>query len=262
MFVVSKIAGFFAIPSNLIMLMGLFGALLLRTSFARAGRRLVIACLILLTFVGFSPIGNVLILPLEQRFPAWDASRGAPDGIVVLGGAVTPDVSLARNDVALNEAAERMTATVELARRYPNARIIFSGGDASIAYSGNEAEAALRLLERLGLPPGRVEAEDQSRNTVENAVFSKRLAAPKPGERWLLVTSAYHTPRAMGIFRTAGFLVEAYPVDWRTRGAQDALRPFPTLADGLRRTDTAVREWAGLVVYHLTGRSSELFPAP
>jgi uncharacterized SAM-binding protein YcdF (DUF218 family) len=262
MFVVSKIAGFFAIPSNLMILMGLFGALLLRTSLARAGRRLVIASLILLTFVGYSPIGNIPILPLEQRFPAWDDSRGAPDGIVVLGGAVTPDVALARNDVALNEAAERMTATVELARRYPNARIIFSGGDASIAYSGNEAEAALRLLERLGLAPGRVVAENQSRNTVENAVYSKRLASPKPGERWLLVTSAFHMPRAMGIFRTAGFLVEAYPVDWRTRGAQDALRPFPTLADGLGRTDTAVREWAGLVVYRLTGRLSELFPAP
>ena len=262
MFVVSKIAGFFAIPSNLIILMGIFGALLLRTSLARAGWRLVIASLVLLAIAGLSPIGNILILPLEQRFPAWDASRGAPDGIVVLGGAVTPDVAAARNDVALNEAAERMTATVELARRYPNARIIFSGGDGSIAYSGNESEAALRLFDRLGLAAGRVAVEDQSRNTFENAVFSKQMAAPKPGERWLLVTSAYHVPRAMGIFRMAGFPVEAYPVDWRTRGSQDALRPFPTLAEGLRRTDTAVREWAGLVVYWLSGRSSVLFPGP
>ncbi len=86
--------------------------------------------------------------------------RGAPDGIVVLGGAVTADVAAARNDVALNEAAERMTATVELARRYPNARIIFSGGDGSLVYGGNELDGALRLFERLGLPPGRVELED------------------------------------------------------------------------------------------------------
>ena len=262
MFVVSKIAGFFAIPSNLIILMGILGALLLRTSLARIGSRLVVASLVLLAIVGLSPIGNILILPLEERFPAWDASRGAPDGIVVLGGAVTPDVAAARNDVALNEAAERITATVELARRYPDARIIFSGGDGSIAYTGNESDAALLVFERLGLAAGRVAVEDQSRNTFENAVFSKRMAAPKPGERWLLVTSAYHVPRSMGIFRMAGFPVEAYPVDWRTRGAQDALRPFPTLADGLRRTDTAMREWAGLVVYRLTGRSSELFPGP
>jgi len=262
MFVVSKIAGFFAIPSNLIILMGIVGVLLLHTALARAARRLVIASLVLLAIAGLSPIGNILILPLEQRFPVWDASRGAPDGIVVLGGAVTADIAAARNDVALNEAAERMTATVELARRYPNARIIFSGGDGSIAYSGNESEAALRLFDRLGLATGRVTVEDQSRNTFENAVLSKQIAAPKPGERWLLVTSAYHVPRAMGIFRMAGFPVEAYPVDWRTRGAEDAVRPFPTLAEGLRRTDTAVREWAGLVVYWLSGRSSELFPGP
>jgi len=262
MFIVSKIAGFFAIPSNLIILMGILGALLLRSSWARVGGRLVIASLVLLAIAGLSPLGNILILPLEERFPAWDASRGTPDGIVVLGGAVTPDVAAARNDVALNEAAERMTATVELARRYPDARIIFSGGDAGIVVSGNESEAALRVFERLGLAAGRVTVEDQSRNTFENALFSKRIAAPKPGERWLLVTSAYHMPRSIGIFRAAGFVVEAYPVDWRTRGAQDALRPFSTLAEGLRRTDTAVREWAGLVVYRLSGRSSELFPGP
>jgi uncharacterized SAM-binding protein YcdF (DUF218 family) len=262
MFVVSKIAGFFAIPSNLMILMGIFGALLLRTSWARAGRRLAIASLVLLAIAGLSPIGNILILPLEQRFPAWDSSRGAPDGIVVLGGAITPDVAAIRNDAALNEAAERITATVELARRYPNARVIFSGGDGSLVHSGNESEAALRLFERLGVAAGRVVAEDRSRNTVENAVFSKQIASPKLGERWLLVTSAYHMPRAMGIFRMAGFPVEAYPVDWRTRGVEDALRPFPTLAEGLRRTDTAVREWAGLLVYWLTGRSSELFPGP
>jgi uncharacterized SAM-binding protein YcdF (DUF218 family) len=262
MYVLSKIAGFFVVPSNFIILIGLGGALLLWTRFASTGRRLMVTSVVLLAIAGLSPLGNVLIFPLEQRFPPWDASHGAPDGIVVLGGAVTADIAAVRNDVALNEAAERMTATVELARRYPNARIIFSGGDGSLVYAGNESDAALRLFERLGLAPGRVAVEDQSRNTFENALFSKRIAAPKTGERWLLVTSAYHLPRAMGMFRAAGFPVEPYPVDWRTRGVEDTWRPFPTLAEGLRRSDTAVREWAGLVIYWLSGRSSELFPGP
>jgi uncharacterized SAM-binding protein YcdF (DUF218 family) len=262
MYVLSKIAGFFVVPSNLILLVGIGGALLLRTRFARAGWRLTIASLVLLAIAGLSPLGNMLILPLEERFPAWDASGDAPDGLVVLGGAVTPDIAAARNDMALNEAAERMTATVELARRYPNARIIFSGGDGGLIYGGNESDAALRLFARLGLAADRVAVEDRSRNTFENALFSKRIAEPKAGERWLLVTSAYHLPRAMGMFRRVGFPVEPYPVDWRTRGLEDAWRPFPTLAEGLRRTDTAVREWAGLVIYWLSGRSSELFPGP
>jgi uncharacterized SAM-binding protein YcdF (DUF218 family) len=186
-----------------------------------------------------------------------------PEGIVVLGGAITPDVSAARNAVTLNEAAERVTVIAELAQRYPTARIIYSGGDGNLLQSGGtEAEVAVRLFETFGIPQERVMAEVRSRNTVENAIFSRDLANPKPGERWLLVTSAYHMPRAVGIFRKAGFQVEAYPVDWRTRGLQDALLPFATLGDGIRRTDTAAREWVGLVVYWLTGQSSELFPGP
>lgn len=262
LFVLSKILGFFGIPSNLMILFGIVGVLLLRTRFARAGGRVAIGSLVLLAIAGLSPAGNILILPLEQRFPAWDASRGGPDGIVVLGGALSPDVAAARNDVVLNEAAERMTAAAELALRYPNARIVFSGGEGNLIYGGNESESALWLFARLGVAAGRVVTEDKSRNTGENARFTKQIAVPKPGERWLLVTSAYHMPRAIGVFRKAGFAVEAYPVDWRTRGAGDALRPFMTLGDGLRRTDTAVREWTGLVVYWLTGRSSGLFPGP
>ena len=262
-FPLSKILGFFAIPSNLVISIGLLGLLLLPTRFARAGRALAFASLIVLAILGLSPIGNALIIPLEERFPRWDATRGAPDGIIVLGGAISPDVSSARDEVALNEAAERLTVAAELARRYPDARIVFSGGSGALIYDeGAEAPLALRLLESLGIPRARIALEDRSRNTVENAVLSKAIAQPKPGERWLLVTSAHHLPRAVGVFRKADFPVEAYPVDWRTRGADDALRPFATVGDGLRRSDTAVREWVGLAVYWLTGRSSELFPAP
>ena len=127
---------------------------------------------------------------------------------------------------------------------------------------GNEAEYALAMFESFGIARERLVAEDKSHNTVENARFSKALADPKPGERWLLVTSAYHMPRAIGIFRQAGFPVEAYPVDWRTRGAIDLMMPFDSLTGGLRRTDTAVREWVGLFAYWITGQSAALFPAP
>jgi len=262
-FILSKVLGFFAIPSNLVVSIGILGVLLLWTRFSGAGRRLTVGSLVVLAVLGLSPAGNALILPLEQRFPPWDAAEGAPDGIVVLGGAISPNVSAARNDVALNEAAERLTVVAELARRYPKARILFSGGNGSLIYDeATEAEFAARVLESLGVPYGRVQLEDRSRDTIENAVFSKAIVQPKPDERWLLVTSAYHMPRAVGVFRKAGFPVEPYPVDWRTRGWDDVFRPFATMGDGLRRGDTAVREWVGLLAYWLTGRSSELFPKP
>jgi uncharacterized SAM-binding protein YcdF (DUF218 family) len=259
-FVLSKLFGFFAIPSNLVILIGIGGLLLMPTRFARAGRWFAFTSLVVLAILGFSPVGNALIIPLENRFPPWDAKRGAPDGIIVLGGAING--AGPGDEVMLNEGAERLTVVPELARDYPNARILFSGGSSALIDDGDaEAKFALRLLESLGVARGRIILEDHSRNTVENALYSKAIVQPKPGERWLLVTSAYHMPRAIGVFRKAGFPVEPYPVDWRTRGVEDALYPFATMSEGLRQTDTAVHEWIGLAVYWLTGRSSEVFPA-
>jgi uncharacterized SAM-binding protein YcdF (DUF218 family) len=262
-FIASKIFGFFALPSNLLISIGIAGVLLLFTRFRRLASWLVVTSLVLIAVAGLSPLGNVLILPLEQRFPPWDPSRGPPNGIVVLGGAIVPDVSAARGVVALDDAAERITATAVLARRYPNARIIYTGGsNALLSEQIAEAPFAVRELEALGIAHDRITAEEQSRNTIENAVFSRLIAQPKPGERWLLVTSAFHMPRAIAAFRAAGFAVEAYPVDWRTRGPVDATRPFEALSDGLARTDTAVHEWTGLLAYRLGGRTKELFPSP
>jgi uncharacterized SAM-binding protein YcdF (DUF218 family) len=262
-FTLSKILGFFATPSNLLISIGVAGLVLLCTRFTRLASWLIVTSLVLLALAGLSPLGNAMILPLEQRFAPWDSSHGAPDGIVLLGGMITPEVSAARDTVALNEAAERITATAELARRYPHARIVMTGGSGALIFDeGIEAIFAVRQLEALGVAHDRITAEEQSRNTFENAVFSRRVANPKPGERWLLVTSASHMPRAMGVFRAVGFDVEAYPVDWRTRGPADMTRPFASLSEGLQRTDTAAHEWVGLLAYWMTGKTSALFPAP
>jgi uncharacterized SAM-binding protein YcdF (DUF218 family) len=262
-FVLSKTVGYLVLPSNLIMAIGLIGLILLFTRFRRLASWLVVTSLVLMAVVGYSPLGRILLLPLEQRFPPWDASRGAPDGIVVLGGAISPEISVARGNVALNGSAERLTVTVELARRYPNARIIFTGGTASLnPRAPLEAPLAVKEFEALGVAHERITAEEQSRNTIENAVFSHLLANPKPGERWLLVTSASHMPRAIGAFRAAGFPVEAYPVSWHTTGRRDAADLFGSFTEGLEMTDYAVREWLGLAAYWLTGKTPDLFPAP
>lgn len=262
-FAASKMFGFFIVPSNGMIVIGLLGLLLLMTRFTRLASWLIITSVVLIAVAGLSPLGNALILPLEQRFPPWDSSRGPPDGIVVLGGAISPDVSAARGSTSLNENAERITAAAELARRYPNARIIYSGGSNTLIFAeGIEAAYAVRQLEALGVDHDRITAEEQSRNTIENAAFSRLIADPKPGERWLLVTSAAHMPRAMAAFRAVHFSVEAYPVDWRTSGPIDATRPFSSLSDGLGQTDTAMHEWAGLVAYWISGKTTTLFPAP
>ncbi len=260
-FPAAKILGFFVLPSNFILALGAVGALLLLTRRARLGRRLMVASVVLFGVAGLSPLGNLLMLPLEQRFPPWEQRGGAPDGIIVLGGTINPEVSAARSTAALNEASERLVAAAQLARQFPDARLIFSGGNGNLLLREG-ADFALGVLESLGLPRARLTLEDRSRNTIENAAFTKQIAAPKPGERWLLVTSAYHMPRAIGVFRQVGFFVEAYPVDFRTRGAIDWVPPFARAGEGLVRTDTAAREWIGLLAHWVSGHSSALFPGP
>jgi uncharacterized SAM-binding protein YcdF (DUF218 family) len=262
-FFLSKTLGTMLLPVNFLIGAGVLGAVLLPTRRAVLGRKLLAISVLLLALFGFSPIGKLLILPLEQRFPRWDASRGVPDGIVVLGGAIDPDLSAARGRAVFTHSADRIVATAMLARQYPNARIVFSGGSANLLFddSAKEADYALSVLEDLGVAKERLTAERRSRNTIENAEFVKAVANPKPGERWLLVTSAFHMPRSIGLFRKAGFAVEAYPVDWRVGGPADLA--FSSIAlNGLERTELAMREWMGLAAYSVTGKLDQFLPGP
>jgi uncharacterized SAM-binding protein YcdF (DUF218 family) len=163
----------------------------------------------------------------------------------------------------LNEAAERFTEAVALARRLPGARVVFSGGSAAVfADEPPEAETAARLFAALGIAKDRITLESASRDTYENAMFTARLIKPAAGQRWLLVTSAWHMPRAMGCFRQAGVAVEAWPVDYRTAPHFQPLRFHTALTEGWRRIDFIAREYVGLVAYYLSGRTSALFPGP
>lgn len=262
-FVLSKTLGFFGHPSNLLMACGLIGVLLTLTRWRRAAVGLMATSLVSLGVLGLSPVSNLLMAPLVERFPAWQPGPRDPDGIIVLGGAIDTDLSVDRPSLELNSAAERVVAMLELARKYPKARIVFTGGsDNLLPASAPEAPAARQLLMTFGEAPDRLIVEDRSRTTYENAIFTQRMVSPKPEEQWLLVTSAFHMPRSVGVFRQAGFEVVAYPVDWRIGTGAGAFRPFERISLGLSMADVALHEWVGLTVYWLTGKTSAFLPKP
>ena len=263
-FPVAKIVWFLVQPSSLLLLILLLGAALLWTRFAGLGRVLALTAALLLLVAGLSPLGNLLLIPLEERFarPELNPDR-PPDGLIVLGGAQDTLVSRARGVIALNEAGERMFEAAALSRTFPRTKIIFSGGSGRLIYRGEtEAIGAAALFGALGIDKNRLLLEDRARDTYENAIFTNELIKPRADQRWLLITSAAHMPRAIGCFRKAGFEVVAYPVDYRTRGPVDGTRFFDKPSEGLRRIDAAAREWVGLTVYFLSGRTSAFFPAP
>jgi uncharacterized SAM-binding protein YcdF (DUF218 family) len=262
-FVLSKVLGFLAVPSNIILGIGVLGLLLFLTRFRRSGVRLMVACLLLLVIVGLLPIGMALIAMLENRFPPGKEGGPPITGIIVLGGPIDNRMSALRGSLSIGGEVERLIEGAALARRHPAARLVFSGGNPSLFRDDPpESFYAAQLFGQLGMPASRLVLEDRSRNTDENAVFTKRLLDPKPGERWLLVTSAMHMPRAVGVFRKTGFLVEPHPVDWHTPPGANLLHIPRNLLNGVGALDAASHELVGLLVYWITGRSSELFPAP
>jgi uncharacterized SAM-binding protein YcdF (DUF218 family) len=264
-FILAKVCWFLLQPSSLMLAMVIAGATLAFTTWRRLARGLLWGAVAALLICGLSPLGDVLIRPLEQRFPRVELDRpGAPiTGIIVLGGAEDNRAMDIPQLAGLNEAAERYTEAVVLARRLPAASVVFSGGSgALLTTEPAEAETAGRLFVALGIAKERITLETKSRDTCENALFSARLLDPRPEQRWLLVTSAWHMPRAMGCFHRARFAVEAWPVDYRAPRRLGLAQWNRSISEGLRRVDIVAREYVGLAVYYLAGRIDTLFPGP
>ncbi len=260
MFALSKLLWFLLRPSSLLLIALCAGVVVMRRR-EPLGRRMVVASAALFVLASFVPLWAWLTDPLEQRFPRPDPMPDNVAGVVILGGAVEAEVSQVHGRPALVGAAERVVAMGDLGRRYPFARLLYTGGSGSLRTPGlRGAHHVPELARQLGLRPSRVELEAEARNTYENAKRALEVAEPAPGEIWLLVTSASHMPRAVGCFREVGFKVLPYPVDY-TVGTYGERLHFD-LSFNLSRLDGAAREWLGLLGYYLMGRTDDLLPGP
>lgn len=227
----------------------------------RAGRRLLVLAVGTSMLLWVVPVGSWWLQAIEDSFAVPDPLPARIDGVVVLGGDI--DTGLVRRTGPLSTGGAgmpRLAAAAALANRYPDARVVFSGGSGSLfAPEDRDADAARPLLAALGVAAERVVFEDRSRNTHENAVASYRLAQPRPEETWLLVTSAVHMPRAVGCFRRAGWRVVPYPVDRRADPAE-TISLMRTPGRRLSEFGRAFRETIGLAVYRLLDRTDAFWP--
>ena len=262
-FYLSKIFWTFAQPVSLIgilLFVSIAAALLNRRRLSLSAS---VAAFLLLALFGWTTFGALLLQPLESRFARPAEMPQAVDGIIVLGGAFEGGINPVRGLYELSEAADRMTEGAILALRYPNAKVIISGGSGTILRErAGDADTAPLLFEKLGVPRSRLILDTESRNTAENAAYTKQLGSAAPGETWLLVTSAFHMPRSMGLFRKAGFDVVPWPTDYRTAGNEGFGGCRENSLGCLRHATTAIREWLGLAAYRLTGKIDRFLPAP
>jgi uncharacterized SAM-binding protein YcdF (DUF218 family) len=260
-FKLSKLFWFLVQPGNLIVLLLVTALLLERTRWRRGAHILVASVTVFLLAALVLPLDQWLARPLESRFaPA--TLPGCIDGILVLGGGEMPRITTNRDMPTTNDEG-RYTAAVALLRQFPTARIVFSGGSSTLLVpDAAEAEPAQAIFAQLGVPATSITLEGDSRNTWENLVNSQRLVQPKPGETWVVVTSAIHMPRTIGIARALNWPLLPWPTDYKTTAAPTAPLLHWSLAQSLTIFDSAVREWIGLAVYRITGKSASWFPAP
>ncbi len=261
MFLISKLVWIFAQPLSLaffLVFLALIAGLLrwrILSILGAAGSALILFVTL------YTTAGNLLMQGLEQRFAKPTADPDNLQCMIVLGGAFENEVNTARHGIEFNGGADRFVEALRLAQKFPQSRILVSGGDGSISgiYEG-DAAASERFFPLFGVGKDRLIEERQSRTTFENAVNTKEFLASQGLSYCLLITSGFHMPRSVGIFRKLGIDIVPWPTDYRTDGQVRLGLDFTQPNLNAQNLATAIREWYGLVGYYLAGRTSELYP--
>lgn len=262
-FYLTKTFWFLAQPLNLSIFLLAIAVVFGSFGWRRISRPAAMLALLILVVASLTSFGALIMGPLEERFQRPSPAPDNVAGIIVLGGGFEGAINLARGGYDVNSGGDRFIEAVALARRYPDAKIVISGGTGTVLLEGEgDADTAVRLFEALGIPRSRLILEPESRNTYENIENIRTLVSPRPGDTWLLVTSAFHMPRSMGLFRKAGFPIEPWPVDYRTSGREGVGVLRDNVIDALSTTTMAIREWCGLIAYKFAGRIDSVFPGP
>ncbi len=253
-FWISKLAWLLIAPDSFLILLVLFGTWLLWKQKLKWAKRIFTVLSLAVLIIGLFPVGEWLLYPLESKYRE-NPDLGDVDGIVVLSGAISPSRSFIWKQTILNNAAERIITSVVLSKKYPDAKLVFTGGSGSmIDKQHKHADAAKVFYQQQGLDTSKIIFESESRNTYENIILTKKLVKPKENEHWVVITTGWHMPRSMGIFCKAEWKVTPYPVDFRSK-PESLFRIDWGFAGHLSNLTTGVKEWIGYISYSFTGKS-------
>lgn len=259
-FYISKLVWLLISPDSFLLIL-----IILSLLFLYMGRlQLVKVCLTitssLLLVIAFFPVGEWLLYTLESHFQTSPVLPEKIDGIIVLSGAEDAVLSSLWEQVELNGAAERDLMFLALAKKHPEAKLVFSGGSGSLTMQEHKgADVAKKLFKQLGFDVAKIIFERESRNTYENIILSKKIIQPDKNQNWVLITTGWHMPRSVGIACKANWAVIPYPVDHATKKG-DLLRIDFDLLANLNTLNTGIKEWLGLFAYYLSGKTTAILP--
>lgn len=261
-FYLSKSLMWFASLGNIVSLLFLVGVALLFLNKIRWAKIFCGLSFLLLFLFGSLSLGSYIQNQLENRFPVPEKLPNEIEGIIVLGGVLDATITDSRKKLSLNGNIERVTSLIPLTKKYPDTTVIFTGGSGLLKRPDlKEAVKMKPLLQAVIQKSNKLVIENKARNTYENAVFTKKRIMGKGQGPWILVTSAFHMPRSVGVYRQQGINIIPYPVDFKTRQNVNFNLSFSPIS-GITGFDSSLHEWLGLFAYYLTGKTSQIFPAP
>lgn len=254
MFLISKLIWLVAQPLSIAFLFAALAALLGLVGFRKLGSLSALISALVLFVTLYTTTGSLALQNLEDRYTK-PADPEALSCMIVLGGVFESEVTTARSGIEFNQAADRFVEALRLALKYPQSRILISGGDGSFSgvYEG-EAQASERFFTAFGVPSDRMVKDNTSRTTYENTVNTTQLLEAAGLNNCALITSAFHMPRSVALFKKAGISVTPWPVDFRTSGKVTLGLDFTQPSLNAQLTATAVREWMALIGYRIAGR--------
>lgn len=260
-FFISKVIWTVIAPDTLLVLLLVFCLLLFWLRADKKALILLHAVTFVILIITFLPVGKWVFYPLEKQFPRVHRLPDKIDGILMLGGPEMTTLTKYRQQVQLNHRAERYTAFLSLIKKHPDARHVFAGGSGNIGQRGfKAADVARMLLAEQGVDTQKIIFESESRNTYENALLTQQMVHPKPGENWILITTASHMPRSVGVFHQLNWQVIPFPVDYRTHHKL-LFEININFAGNLRELKSGMYAWIGLAAYFFTQKTPCLLPS-
>ncbi len=256
MFLLKKIAAPFLFPVPLSLLFALSGLFFLFfTRRRRTGKLLVAVGVLIFALLGFDQISSKIIVPLEQKYGAYSPSISGNVSdpvkfVAVLGGGHTSDPSLPVTSQLSRASLLRLVEGIRVYRKNPGSKIILSGG--AVFDAVPEAKTLADAAQALGMKGDDIIMESDSRDTKDQARFIKKIVG---GNRFVLVTSASHMPRAMALFRKLGMDPIPAPAGHLAKKSK-GLSPgqfFPS-AGSLQKAERAVYEYLGIMWARLRGQ--------
>ena len=260
-FYLSKIIWIFVSPDSLLVFLLISSFLLILFKRQKAANLLIGLITASTLFLSFYSVGDWMLYPLESRYQHNPQLPEKVDGIIILGGSVNPNLSVEWQQLETNLSHERLSSFIQLSQRFPDAKLIFSGGNASMDRNRpTEAQIVENYFLNSGISAERLYIENKARNTAENVTYSKQLTNPDSSETWILITTAFHMPRAMGIFCQQNWAVIPFPVDHQTFPPELYMAKFDLLGHA-SHLELAMHEWLGLLAYYASGKTNDLFPS-